>query len=208
MDKITWKPGTMVYPVPAVMVSCGNHPDKYNIITIAWTGTLCTDPALAYISIRKSRHSYKLIEEAGAFVINLTTKDLAFATDYCGVKSGRDEDKFKRMNLTPIPAPNVSAPMIKESPISIECRLREIVPLGLHDMFIGEVVAIHADPAYMDAQGKFNLDKAQPIAYSHGAYYTLGERLGTFGFSVKKPEKKKTVKKSTAKKKPAIEPKL
>ncbi len=194
MDKITWKPGTMVYPVPAVMVSCGNHPEKYNIITIAWTGTLCTDPALAYISIRKSRHSYGLIQEAGAFVINLTTKDLAFATDYCGVKSGRDEDKFKAMGLTAIAAPNVDAPMIKESPISIECRLKEIVPLGLHDMFIGEVVAIHADPTYLDDQGKFHLDKAQPIAYSHGAYYTLGEKLGTFGYSVKKPVKKKVTK--------------
>lgn len=181
----------MVYPVPAVMVSCGQSPQQYNIITIAWTGTLCTDPALAYISIRKSRHSYQLIQEAGAFVINLTTKDLAFATDYCGVVSGRDVDKFKRMNLTAIKAPNVPAPMIKEAPISIECRLREIVPLGLHDMFIGEVVAIHADPQYMDETGKFNLDKAQPIAYSHGAYYTLGEKLGTFGYSVKKPLKAK-----------------
>lgn len=189
MDKITWKPGTMVYPVPAVMVSCGTSPENYNIITIAWTGTICTDPAMAYISVRKSRHSYNLIKEAGGFVINLTTKDLVFATDYCGVVSGKDVNKFEKMKLTPVVATHVNAPMIKESPICIECRLKEIVELGTHDMFIAEVMAVHADPSHMDENGKFHLDHSDPIAYSHGAYYTLGEKLGTFGYSVKKPVK-------------------
>ncbi len=191
MDKITWKPGTMVYPVPAVMVSCGTSPENYNIITIAWTGTICTDPAMAYISVRKSRHSYNLIKEAGGFVINLTTKDLVFATDYCGVVSGKDVNKFEKMKLTPVPATHVNAPMIKESPICIECKLKEIVELGTHDMFIAQVMAVHADPSHMDEIGKFHLDHSDPIAYSHGAYYTLGEKLGTFGYSVKKPVKSK-----------------
>ncbi|MCK8060525.1 MULTISPECIES: flavin reductase family protein [unclassified Fusibacter] len=191
MAKMTWKPGTMIYPVPAVMVSCGDSEDTHNIITIAWTGTICTDPAMAYISIRKSRHSYDIIKRTKSFVINLTTKDLVFATDYCGVVSGRDVDKFKKMNLTKVKATHVNAPMIEEAPINIECELKEIVELGIHDMFIAEVKAVHADERYMDESGKFHLDQAEPIAYSHGAYYTLGEKLGTFGYSVKKKKKKK-----------------
>jgi flavin reductase (DIM6/NTAB) family NADH-FMN oxidoreductase RutF len=194
MSKLTWKPGTMVYPVPAVMVSCGKSQELYNIITIAWTGTICTDPALAYISIRRSRYSYDLIKDAGGFVINLTTKSLVKATDYCGVVSGRDVNKFEKMNLTAIPATHVKAPMIDQSPINIECSLKDIIELGTHDMFIGEVKAVHADEKYLDETGRFRLDLAQPIAYSHGSYYTLGDKLGTFGYSVKKHKKVKSKK--------------
>lgn len=191
MSKVMWKPGTFVYPVPAVMVTCGDCPENYNIITIAWTGTICTDPAMAYVSIRKSRHSYDLIAKYKEFVINLTTKDLVFATDFCGVKSGRDVDKFKETGLTPVPGHFVKAPLISEAPVCIECVLKEIVELGTHDMFVAEVKAIHADERYMDKTGRFHFNQANPIAYSHGAYYTLGDRLGTFGYSVMKEKTKK-----------------
>ena len=187
MSKIAWKPGTMVYPVPAVMVSCGKEEAQYNIITIAWTGTICSNPPMCYISIRPERHSYNIIKEAGDFVINLTTKKLAFATDWCGVKSGRDFDKFKEMNLTPGKAQKVSSPIIRESPINIECIVKEIKPLGSHDMFISEVVAINADEKYLNKDSEvFYLSKANPICYSHGKYYTLGELIGKFGYSVQK----------------------
>lgn len=187
MSKIAWKPGTMVYPVPAVMVSCGKEEAQYNIITIAWTGTICSNPPMCYISIRPERHSYNIIKEAGDFVINLTTKKLAFATDWCGVKSGRDFDKFKEMNLTPGKAQKVSSPIIRESPINIECIVKEIKPLGSHDMFISEVVAINADEKYLNKESEvFYLSKANPICYSHGKYYTLGELIGKFGYSVQK----------------------
>ena len=157
-----------------------------NIITLAWVGTVCTNPPMVSISVRPERYSYPILKETGEFVINLTTKELAFATDYCGVKSGRDVDKFKEMGLTPIPASEVKAPMIKESPVNIECKVRQILPLGSHDMFLADVVAVHADEKYMDEKHKFHLEQAEPIIYSHGSYFGCGELLGTFGYSVKK----------------------
>ncbi len=185
MSKQVWKPGTMIYPSPAVMVSCGDM-ENSNIITIGWTGTICTDPAMTYVSIRPERYSYNLIKESGEFVINLTTRDLAYATDWAGVKSGRDVDKFEALNLTKEKASIVKCPLIKESPVSIECKVTEIKELGTHHMFIAEVVAVNADEKYMDETGKFCLEKANPICYSHGQYFDLGENLGRFGFSVKK----------------------
>ena len=186
MGKQVWRPGNMLYPLPVVMVSAADKVGNTNIITIAWAGTICSNPPMVSISIRPERHSYKMIQETGEFVINLTTKDLAYATDYCGVKSGRDVDKFKEMNLTPIPGVEVKAPLIGESPVSLECKVREIKQLGSHDMFIADVVAVHADEKYMDEKGKFHLEWAEPIVYSHGSYVMTGESLGTFGFSVKK----------------------
>ena len=196
MTKQHWRPGTMVYPLPAVMVSCGSTPEEYNIITIAWTGTICSDPAMCYISVRKNRHSYDIIKKSGEFVINLSTKDLAFATDWCGVKSGKDFDKFKEMNLTPGKSKMISAPIIEESPLSIECKVTKIVELGSHDMFMAEVVNVQADERYIDEKGGFSLAKSRPIAYSHGHYFELGELVGRFGYSVmKKKTKKKLLKK-------------
>lgn len=186
MTKEIWKPGTMVYPVPAVMVSCGDKKENYNIITIAWTGTINSEPPMTYVSIRPSRHSHAIIKRTGEFVINLTTKRLAFATDFCGVKSGRDLDKFKTMKLTPEKASKVKCPLIKESPMNIECKVTEIKKLGSHDMFIAKVLCVHGDKKYLEPSGKFNLQAAQPIAYSHGNYYQLGKYLGHFGFSIKK----------------------
>lgn len=187
MSKQVWRPGNQLYPLPVVMVSCASADGKVqNIITVAWAGTICSNPAMLSISIRPSRYSYNLIKESGEFVVNLTTQDLAFATDWCGVKSGRDVNKFKAMNLTPIPSTVVKAPSIKESPISIECKVKQIIPLGTHDMFIAEVVAVQADELYFDEKGAFNLQKANPICYSHGKYYTLGKEIGRFGYSVKK----------------------
>ena len=186
MGRQLWKPGNMLYPVPAVMVTCKREGGQPNIITIAWAGTVCSSPAMVSISVRPERYSYDIIKASGEFVINLTTKELAFATDYCGVKSGRDVDKFKEMGLTPIPASEVKAPMIKESPVNIECKVRQILPLGSHDMFLADVVAVHADEKYMDEKHKFHLEQAEPIIYSHGSYFGCGELLGTFGYSVKK----------------------
>ena len=186
MGKINFKPGNMLYPLPVVMVSCADKEGKPNIITIAWAGTICSDPAMVSISVRKERYSHKLISESGEFVINLTTEDLAYATDYCGVKSGRDVDKFKEMNLTPLKADEVSAPLIAESPVNIECKVTEVKELGTHDMFLAKVVAVHVDDAYMDDKNKFHLDYAKPIVYSHGTYFKTGEEVGTFGYSVKK----------------------
>lgn len=190
MAKIQWKPGNMIYPLPAVMVSCGTEAENYNIITIAWTGTLCTNPPMTYLSIRPERYSYKIIKETGEFVINLTTERLAKATDYCGVKSGRDINKFEAMKLTPVKGVAVKAPLIAESPVNIECKVTDIKPLGSHDMFMAEVVAVNVDDDYMDAQGKFHLDQAAPICYSHGNYFGLGNKLGSFGFSVAKKKVK------------------
>lgn len=185
--KIPFKPGTMIYPLPAVMVSCGDTPENYNIITIAWTGTVCSDPPMCYISVRPERHSHELIERTGEFVINLTTEALAQATDWCGVRSGRDFNKFRQMHLTPEPAQVVKAPLIAESPLNIECRVRDISRLGSHDMFLADVVAINAEESLIDkSTGAFQLNHTQPLAYSHGKYYGLGEKLGGFGFSVKK----------------------
>lgn len=191
MPRNIWKPGTMIYPVPAVMVTCGTYDDdgdtsKANIITLSWVGTICSDPAMCSISVRPSRYSHGIIKKNGEFVINITTKALVFETDYCGVKSGRDMDKFKKMGLTPVHAEMVKAPLIKESPINIECSVEEMKKLGSHDMFIAKVLCIHAAEKYTDRKGKFDLEKADPICYSHGQYYNLGERLGGFGFSVKK----------------------
>ena len=186
MGKQLWKPGNMLYPLPVVMVSLADRDGRPNIITLAWVGTVCTNPPMVSISVRPERYSYPILKESGEFVINLTTKELAFATDYCGVKSGRDVDKFKEMGLTPIPASEVKAPMIKESPVNIECKVRQILPLGSHDMFLADVVAVHADEKYRDVKHKFHLEQAEPIIYSHGSYFGCGELLGTFGYSVKK----------------------
>lgn len=186
MAKELWKPGNMLYPLPVVMVSMADKNGKTNIITIAWAGTVCTNPPMVSISVRPERYSYPILKETGEFVINLTTKELAFATDYCGVKSGRDVDKFKEMKLTPLKAKEVRAPLIQESPVNLECRVREILPLGSHHMFLADVVAVHADEKYMDEKHKFHLEKAEPIVYSHGAYLACGEQIGTFGYSVKK----------------------
>ena len=192
MSKVDWKPGNMVYPLPAVMVTVGNSPENYNIITIAWTGTICSDPPMCYISVRKGRHSYKTLKETGEFVINLTTKDLAYATDWCGVRSGRQYDKFKEMHLTPGKASVVSAPIIEESPVNIECKVTQVVELGTHDMFMAEVVNVKADEDYIDEKtGAFQLFKAKPICYSHGNYYEVGKRIGKFGYAVEKKKRRK-----------------
>ena len=186
MAKQIWKAGNMVYPLPAVMVTCRDKDGNDNIITVAWTGTICTNPAMAYISVRPERHSYNMIKETGEFVINLTTKELTFATDYCGVKSGRDVDKFKECKLTKENAVHVNVPMIKESPVNIECKVEKIIELGSHTMFIGRVVGVHVDKKYLNSKGTLMLNKANLMCYSHGEYYTLGKRIGTFGYSVKK----------------------
>lgn len=186
MAKISFKPGNMLYPLPAVMVSVADREGKSNIITVAWAGTICTNPPMLSISVRPSRFSHHMIEETGGFVVNLTTKELAYATDYCGVRSGRDVDKWKEMKLTPAASDVVKAPFIQESPVNIECRVTEIKRLGSHDMFIAEVVAVHVDERYMDEKGSFHLSDAKPIVYSHGEYFSLGEGLGRFGYSVKK----------------------
>lgn len=181
-----WKPGTMIYPLPAVLVSCGNEPSEYNILTVAWTGTLCTNPAMCYISVRPERHSYSIIKKNMEFVINLTTEKMAYATDWCGVRSGKDYNKFEEMHLTPGKCTVVGAPLIEESPLCIECRVKEIVPLGSHDMFIADVVNIRIDDEYMQSDGKFNLAGASPLVYLHGGYYGLGDKIGKFGWSVEK----------------------
>ena len=190
MSKVTWKSGTFLYPLPAVMVSCGNM-EKSNIITVAWTGILNTNPAMVYISVRPTRYSYNLIKESGEFVINLTTKDLAYATDWCGVKTGAKVDKFAEMHLTKEKAKFVKCPMIKESPVSVECKVKEIKELGSHHMFVAEVLAINADEKYIDEKGTFDISKCDLIAYSNGNYYSLGKKIGRFGFSVQKNKKKK-----------------
>ncbi|WP_028317971.1 flavin reductase family protein [Desulfobulbus elongatus] len=190
MNKVDWKPGTMIYPLPAVMVSLGETPEEYNIITIAWTGTLCSDPPLCYISVRPERHSHAILTRTREFVINLTTRHLARATDWCGVRSGRHYRKFEEMGLTPGPAAMVRAPVIVEAPINIECRVTDIRRLGTHDMFSAEVVNVKADQQYIDPRtGAFDLAKAEPIAFAHGQYFTLGRRIGKFGFSVEKKRK-------------------
>ena len=191
MSKQSFKPGTLIYPLPAVMVSCGDSEENWNIATVAWTGTICSDPPMCYISLRKERYSHGIIQRTGEFVINVTTEDLAYATDWCGVRSGRQYNKFKEMHLTPVPGQIVRAPLIDQSPLNIECRVRQIIELGSHDMFMADVVAVDADESIIDqSTGTFHLNHAHPIAYSHGKYYSLGEKLGGFGFSVKKKHKK------------------
>lgn len=188
--KQSWKPGTMIYPVPAVLVSCGDGEEK-NLFTVAWTGTVCTNPPMCYISVRPERHSYDIIKRTGEFVINLTTASLARATDWCGVRSGRDYDKFEQMGLTPIEAAVVGAPAIEESPISIECRVRQILSLGSHDMFLADVVNVLVDEAYINPEtNRLELERAAPIVYSHGEYFRIGEVIGHFGWSVRKKPKK------------------
>ena len=186
MGREVWRAGNMLYPVPAVMVSCARPSERPNIITVAWTGTVCSNPAMVSISVRPRRYSYNIIRETGEFVINLTTEKLVRATDYCGVRSGRDVDKFQEMHLTAGKADKVSAPLIQESPVNIECRVKDVMELGTHHMFLAEVVAVDIDDRYLDASGKFDLNKAGLIVYSHGEYLALGEKLGSFGYSVKK----------------------
>lgn len=188
-ERITFKPGNMLYPVPAVMVSCGESGAGADIVTVAWTGTVCTDPPMVYISLRESRHSYNIIKETGEFVINLVTEELAGAMDLCGVRSGRDIDKWKQCGLTQLPSKTVKCPSIAQSPVSIECRVESILPLGSHHMFLARVTAVRADGKYMDEKGAFDLNAAKLLAYSHGTYYGLGKKLGTFGYSVRKEKK-------------------
>ena len=190
MSKVTWKPGTFLYPLPVVMVSCGNM-ERSNIITVAWTGIMNTDPAMVYISVRPTRYSYNIIKESGEFVINLTTENLAYATDWCGVKTGAQVDKFKEMNLTKEPAKFVKRPMIKESPVSVECKVKEIKELGTHHMFVAEVLGINADEKYIDEKGAFDISKCDLIAYSNGNYYSLDKKIGKFGYSVQKNKKRR-----------------
>lgn len=192
MSKVSFKPGTMIYPLPALMVSCGETPEEYNIITVSWVGTICSDPPMCYISVRKSRQSHAIISRTKAFVLNLTTKELANATDWCGVKSGKDYNKFIEMGLTPIPSQMVKAPLIDQSPLSIECEVVEIKELGSHDMFIANVVNVCADEKYINpTTNSFELEKANLLTYSHGKYYSIGEKLGFFGYSVEKKKRKK-----------------
>ena len=192
MAKQQWKPGNMLYPLPVVMVSVRDLEGHDNIITVAWAGTVCTNPPMVSISVRPERYSYHMLEESRAFVINLTTEQLCYATDFCGVRSGKDVDKFAQMKLTKVEASQISAPMIGESPVNIECKVKKIEKPGSHHIFLAEVVAVHADEKYMDEKGRFDLNLANPIVYSHGEYYGLGKKLGSFGYSVKKKSKKKS----------------
>lgn len=191
MGRQYWRGGNMLYPVPAVMVSCMRPGERPNIITVAWAGTVCSAPAMLSISVRKERYSHSIIEETGEFAVNLVNKELTFATDYCGVRSGRDVDKFKEMKLTEQPSKYISAPGIAESPLILECKVKQQIPLGTHDMFLAEVVGVSVDERYMDEKGTFHLNDAKLTAYSHGTYFELGEVLGTFGFSVRKDKNKK-----------------
>lgn len=186
MAKQSWKPGNMLYPVPAVLVSCRDKKGNDNVLTVAWAGTICSDPAMLSISVRKERYSYPMIKESGEFVVNLTTKELVRATDYCGVKSGREEDKFAAAGLTKGEAEKINAPIIMESPVNLECRVVNVLELGSHDMFLAEVVNVQVSDEYMDEKGGFHLNDANLLAYSHGEYYAFGEKLGTFGYSVRK----------------------
>ena len=186
-NKEIWRPGNMIYPLPAIMVSCGASPDEYNVFTASWVGTICSDPAMCFVSIRQSRHSYDIVKRNMAFTLNLTNEDLARATDWCGVRSGRDYNKFAEMNLTPVKGIKIDAPYINEAPMSIECRVKQIIHLGTHDMFIADVMNVLADKRFIDPQtGEFDLKKANLIAYSHGEYFKLGKKIGNFGWSVKK----------------------
>lgn len=188
MGKQKWKAGNMLYPLPVVLVSVADG-ETQNILTVAWAGTVCTNPPMVSISVRPERYSYEMIKKSGEFVLNLTTKELVYAADYCGVKSGRDVDKFRELKLTALPAEQVKAPLIEQSPVNIECRVVQIQNLGSHDLFLAEVLAVHADEKYLDEKGRFDLSKADPVVYSHGTYYNLKEPLGTFGYSVRKPGK-------------------
>ena len=206
MSKIKWKAGTFEYPIPAVMVSIGDM-EKSNIITVAWTGIINTNPAMVYISVRPTRYSYNILKEEKEFVINLTTEKLAFATDWCGVKSGRDVDKFKEMHLTKEKANMVKCPLIKESPVSIECKIKQITELGSHTMFLAEVLCIDADEKYIDEKGAFDISKCNLIAYANGGYYSLGKKIGKFGYSVQKKNRLKAKKQVSISNKPKLKSK-
>lgn len=195
MGKSAWKPGTVLYPVPSVMVSLGDMDGSSNIITVAWTGIVNTEPPMTYISVRPSRHSYAILKDAGEFVINLTTEKLAFACDFCGVRSGRDVDKFEKTQLTKRRAQLVKAPLIEESPVNLECKVKEILQLGSHHMFLSEIIAVNVSDEFLDETGKFHFEASKPICYSHGKYYTLGKALGKFGYSVQKNNSKNQIRK-------------
>ncbi len=185
MSKQVWRPGNLLAPAPPVLVSCGS-PEKPNLITIAWAGTINSDPVRVSISVRPQRYSHGLIAQSGEFVINLPTRKILRAVDWCGVKSGRDLDKFRAMGLTAAPGSAVSAPVLAESPVNLECRVFQTIPLGSHDLFLADVVAVDVDEDLLDAAGRLRLDKAELVAYAHGTYYALGKQLGTFGYSVRK----------------------
>lgn len=189
--KQNFKPGTMIYPLPAVLVSCGATPEEYNVLTVSWTGTICSNPPMCYVSVRPERHSYDIIKRNMAFVINLTTSQMDFATDFCGVKSGRDCNKFEMAKLTPVKAEVVNAPYIQEAPVSIECKVTEIKPLGSHDMFIAEVVNVIVDDAFLEENGQLNMEKMNLLAYNHGQYFDVTNPRGFFGWSVRKKKKLK-----------------
>ena len=191
MSKQIWKPGNMLYPVPAVLVSVADSEGKDNLITIAWTGTVCSDPAMTYISVRKERYSHHMLKENKEFVINLVSKEICRAADFCGVRSGRDLDKFKATGLTREKASTVNVPLVKESPVNIECKVTQVLELGSHDMFLAKVTAVQVDESLLDEKGKLDLNKAHLVAYSHGEYQTFDNILGTFGYSVKKDKKEK-----------------
>lgn len=190
-EREIWKPGNMLYPLPVIMVSCKRDLERPNIITLAWAGTINSDPAMVSISVRKERYSYSILKESKEFVINLVNKELIYATDFCGVRSGKEYDKFQEMNLTAIPSKTIAAPGIKESPVNIECKVEQVIPLGSHDLFIARVTAVAVDGKYMDDKGKFDLNSSGLVAYSHGEYFELGKRLGKFGYSVKKTSRKR-----------------
>lgn len=186
MKKLSWKAGNLLYPLPAVLVTCRDRQGHDNVLTVAWTGTVCSDPVMLYISVRPERYSYPMIKETGEFVVNLTTQDLLRATDYCGVRSGKDEDKFQAAGLTKGEAEKINAPIIMESPVNLECKVKEVVPLGSHDMFLAEVVNVQVSESCLDENGTLQLASAEPLVYSHGKYYAMGQQLGTFGYSVRK----------------------
>ena len=195
MTRVNWRPSNLLNPVPAVMVSCADEEGNANVMTAAWTGTICSDPVMVSVSIRKNRYSHDIIQRTGEFVINLTTDELVRAADFCGVRSGRDIDKFEACKLTPIPSKEVAVPAIAESPVAIECRVEKCIPLGSHDMFLAKVLAVSIDDSYMDEKSKFHLNKTGIVAYSHGEYFELGKRDGSFGYSVRKKRTKKKEKK-------------
>jgi len=190
MAKVTWKPGTLLAPVPPALISC-SHEGKDNLITIAWTGILNSEPAKTYISVRPERHSHKMIKESGEFVINLPSQHIVRSIDFCGVRSGKNTDKFEACKLTREKASVVNCPMVAESPVSIECKVTDIIPLGSHDMFVADIVAVNIDERYIDEKGKFHIEKCALAAYAHGQYFALGKKIGSFGYSVKKKNNKK-----------------
>ena len=190
MAKVSWKGGTLLAPLPAVMVSCGDM-ENSNIITIGWTGIVNTHPAMTYISVRPSRHSYNIIKESGEFVINLVPAELVKKADYCGIYTGKKVDKFAKCGLHKAEAKEVACPVIEESPMALECKVKDIIPLGTHDMFLAEIVAVDVDEKLLDKDGKLCLDRVKLTAYAHGEYFELGKKIGKFGFSTAKPKKKK-----------------